>query len=192
MFAIHTPRLVIRNFQSSDEKDVDGYASDAEVVRFVEWGPNDKKQTRQFVRSAIDSARERQRRIYELAIVDQQSARVIGGCGLHVHASTEFAMMGYVLHRDFWRRGLTSEAARALLQFGFEKLDLHRIYATCDVENTGSYGVMEKCAMRREGHFIQDFKVKGRWRDTYLYAILSSEWMERRSELAIVLEYKSQ
>lgn len=190
MFSIQTPRLLLRNFQPPDEKDVEVYASDPEVVRYMEWGPNDKKQTRQFVRSTIDAAREKPRRIFELAMVEPQSQRVIGGCGLHLHASDEFAMMGYVLSREFWQRGFTSEAARALLQFGFERLELHRIYATCDVDNTGSFKVMEKCGMRREGHFLQDRKIKGRWRDTYVYAILSSEWKERRDELANVLAYK--
>ena len=72
--------------------------------------------------------------------------------------------------------GVVTEAARALLGAGFRHLDLHRVFATCDVRNTGSYAVMEKLGMRREGRLRRDRQVKGAWRDTYLYAILAEEF----------------
>ena len=58
----------------------------------------------------------------------------------------------------------------------FKTLNLHRVIATCDVRNTGSFGVMEKLGMRREGALRQDRQIKGAWRDTYLYAVLAEEW----------------
>jgi RimJ/RimL family protein N-acetyltransferase len=54
---------------------------------------------------------------------------------------------------------------------------LHRIFATCDVRNAASFGLMEKLGMRREGCFTQDRQIKGEWRDTYLYAALASDWI---------------
>jgi RimJ/RimL family protein N-acetyltransferase len=52
---------------------------------------------------------------------------------------------------------------------------VHRVWATCDVRNTGSFGVMEKLGMRREAHFQQDRFIRGAWHDSYLYAILAEE-----------------
>jgi RimJ/RimL family protein N-acetyltransferase len=103
--------------------------------------------------------------------------RVIGSIRLWViDEDNRTAEIGYALHKDYWRQGLTSEAARALIRVGFETLGLHRIIAICDARNRGSWSVMRKLGMRREGRFRQDKQVKGAWRDTYSYALLAEEW----------------
>jgi [ribosomal protein S5]-alanine N-acetyltransferase len=61
--------------------------------------------------------------------------------------------IGWVFNPKYCNKGYASEAAYALLKYGFEELKLHRIIATCQPENTGSYRVMEKIGMRREGYF---------------------------------------
>ena len=76
------------------------------------------------------------------------------------------------------KQGLGTELAHELIRFGFEELKLHRIYAHCDSENYGSYRVMERNGMRKEGRFIKNCKIKGEWRDEFLYAILEEEWKE--------------
>jgi RimJ/RimL family protein N-acetyltransferase len=63
--------------------------------------------------------------------------------------------------------------------FGFETLALHRISATCDVDNVASARVLEKLGMKREGHIRHTARRKGEWRDSYLYAILEPEWHGR-------------
>ena len=68
------------------------------------------------------------------------------------------------------------QAARGLLAFGFETLGLHRIAATCDTGNVGSARVLEKIGMRREALFREDSLLRGRWRDSFLYAVLEHEW----------------
>ena len=82
----------------------------------------------------------------------------------------------YILNRDFWGQGYGTETATALLRFGFEQLDLHRIVATCDRYNIGSAGVLEKVGMRGEGHFLEHKWEKGKWCDSYYFAMLLSEW----------------
>ncbi len=84
--------------------------------------------------------------------------------------------IGYILNRDFWGQGYATELAQALIAFGFEKLGLHRIYATCDIENKASAHVMEKIGMQREGR-LREHRLQGKnWRDQYVYAILDREW----------------
>ena len=61
--------------------------------------------------------------------------------------------IGYILNRRYWNQGYMTEAARKVVSFGFEQLGLHRIIATCDPANIGSYRVMEKIGMQREGLF---------------------------------------
>jgi len=67
-----------------------------------------------------------------------------------------------------------------MVDWGFERLGLHRIWAICDIRNVGSRRVLEKIGMSREAHLREHLWVKGRWRDSYLYAILEQEWAGRR------------
>jgi ribosomal-protein-alanine N-acetyltransferase len=55
-------------------------------------------------------------------------------------------------------------------------LAVHRLLASCDTRNHGSYRVMEKLGMRREALFRKDEMLRGEWRDSYRYAILEEEW----------------
>jgi ribosomal-protein-alanine N-acetyltransferase len=70
----------------------------------------------------------------------------------------------------------TPEAARAMLDFGFRTLGLHRIMAYCAAENTASAHVLEKLGMAREGCLRESWRIKGRWHDSLMYAILEHEW----------------
>jgi len=76
---------------------------------------------------------------------------------------------------EYWSRGIGTEAAGALIRFGFEKLGLHRIIAKCDPMNMASWRVMEKTGMRREGRLRENVKIRGEWRDSLLYSILEHE-----------------
>lgn len=177
---LRTPRLILRELDERDWAQVHEYATNLDVVRYMEWGPNSEQETKNFIRMAIDLRRKKPRRHFEFAIVDNESSRLIGGCGLTIVDKDALqAAMGYVLHCDFWRRGIGSEAASALMRFGFSELKLHRIFATCDEDNVGSAGVMRKCGMRHEGRFVEERLVKGRWRNTLLYSILEREWQEQ-------------
>lgn len=168
---------MLREFVHADWESVQVYSSDPEVAKYVEWGPNTPSETKNFVRRAIDLSKDRPRQAFELAVTMTSTGTVVGGCGLTITLPKfKTAAIGYVFNRDYWGQGVASEAARALLKFGFDELGLHRIYATCDSRNVGSARVMEKCGMRFEGEFKADMQIKGTWRDTKLYAILEDEW----------------
>ena len=86
------------------------------------------------------------------------------------------ADLGYELDPRYWENGYATEAARALLAFGFQELGLHRIWAQCIAENVASAHVLEKIGMQQEGHLRQNEWMQGRWWDTLLYAILETEY----------------
>jgi [ribosomal protein S5]-alanine N-acetyltransferase len=172
-----TPRLVLRETDLDDARAIQEYAGDIEVVRHLDWGPSTLEDTEQFLATASAAREASPRAAYHLAIVLKASDRLIGGCRIEirspVHASGD---LGYVLARHAWGRGYATEATRALLEFGFERLRLHRIWATCDVENDASARVLEKVGMRREGQLRQNVRRRDEWRSSYLYAILEPEW----------------
>lgn len=176
MTELETERLVLREFTKSDWKAVHEYAGDPQVVRFLEWGPNNTDETVAFLEGTIACQKERPRRIYEFAITLKSTGKLIGACGIRVHIEdNEQADIGYCYNRQYWGQGYASEAARAVIAFGFSKLKLHRIIATCDLNNLASAAVLKKSGMRQEGHFIQERKVRGEWRDTLQFAILKDE-----------------
>ena len=82
-----------------------------------------------------------------------------------------------MLHERVRGRGYATDAARAILRYGFETLGLHRVIANCQPENVASWRVMEKLGMRREAHFRQCIhRDDGTWWDEYSYAILEEDW----------------
>ncbi|MFO7957248.1 MAG: GNAT family N-acetyltransferase [Candidatus Brocadiia bacterium] len=177
MTDLTTERLVLREFEPADWRAVQEYASDPEVVRYVTWGPNTVEETREFLKRTEDARHREPRRKYSLAVTLRRTGGLLGACGLYISRPQDLGgHIGYVLRRDAWGRGYATEAASRLLQFGFGELGLHRVFATCDVENRASAHVMEKLGMRREGRFREDVRNRGQWRDTYLYAILEGEW----------------
>jgi RimJ/RimL family protein N-acetyltransferase len=182
MEVIMAKRLMLRDFEKGDWRSVHDYASDPEVVRYVGFGPNSEEESRVFTQKAFDQQNEKPRRNFTLAIILQSQNALIGGCGIYVsNPDNREGYIGYVLNRNFWGQGYATEAAQALLGFGFNKLKLHRVFATCDANNVASAHVMEKIGMRQEGHFRENEWVKGRWRDSLLYAILDHEWARLKS-----------
>jgi RimJ/RimL family protein N-acetyltransferase len=173
---IRTDRFVLRDLEEADWQDVHRYASDPEVVRYMDWGPNTEDETEKFIQQSIASQKEQPRKSYTLAIVLKEDDELIGSCGIHVSdPNNREGWIGYCLNRHFWRQGYATETARALLRFGFDHLDLHRIFALCDPRSIASAHVLEKVGMQREGHLRERKLAKGKWHDELLYAILDYE-----------------
>lgn len=172
-----TRRLLIREFKSSDLSAIQRYASDSSVVRYMVWGPNSLDETRAHLKDKLALQRQVPRNNFDLAVILRANRKLIGSVSLRIgNVRSRAGDFGYVYGREFWGRGFGTEALKALLGFGFEQLRLHRIHATCDRRNSASVRVMEKAGMRREGLRRKDEWVKGRWRDTCIYAILEEEW----------------
>lgn len=75
--------LIVRDFEPSDLDAVHRYASDAEVARYMDWGPNSLVEAQAFLTRAEAQARENPRTQYELAVIELQSRQLVGGAGLH-------------------------------------------------------------------------------------------------------------
>lgn len=180
LVVLNTERLTLRPFTQADFQAVHAYASDPENVKYMVWGPNDEKATRNFLLEAEEKWQCDPIMQYEFAVVKKDSGTVIGGCGIYLNRSRSEAMLGWILNRHFWKQGYGTELAKELIRYGFKELNLHRIYATCNTENYGSYRVMENCGMRREAEFkknrfgrVGDQEI---WYSEYHYAILKEEW----------------
>jgi RimJ/RimL family protein N-acetyltransferase len=173
---LETPRLILREWEPSDWRAAYTYARLPEVYRFMTWGPNSPAQTRAFIRRCITLRRERSRAAFEFAVVLKDGGRLIGGCGLRIkNRDLREADLGYCLYTACWGKGYGTELAKALRDFGFHRLRMRRIWATCDVLNHRSEKVLRKIGMKKEGCFRKHMRIRGRWRSSYFYAILETD-----------------
>lgn len=175
---LYTERLRLRSLTKKDFKAVHSYASDPETVRYMTFGPNTEKDTRDFLARTVQANKFPSRKQYDFGLEKLDDERLIGACGIYLREPGQ-AEIGWVLHKDYWNKGYMTEAARELVSFTINTLEIRRIYARCDSENTGSRRVMEKCGMTREAFFRKVRKLRsepdGPWRDEFLYAILDED-----------------
>ncbi len=172
-----TKRLVLREFEEEDWQAVLAYQSHPLYLRYNPWTHRTEQDVRAFVQMFLAQREDRPRTKFQLAITLAPGGQLIGNAGIRTKTPDALeADIGYELDPSHWGRGYATEAAQALLAFGFRELKLHRVWAWCIAENTASAHVLEKIGMRQEGHLRENEWMKGRWWDTLLYAILEREW----------------
>ena len=111
------------------------------------------------------------------AIELKRDRKVIGGISIRKwNGDNRCADVGYVLSKKYWNKGIITEALKAVINFGFDELNAHRIEAHCDENNIGSYKVMEKAGMKYEGTLREKVYMKGKYVNMKFYSILKSEF----------------
>ncbi|MDP9868402.1 MULTISPECIES: GNAT family N-acetyltransferase [Streptosporangium] len=179
---IRTQRLTLRPFTPADLDPLHAFQSLPEVARYLYWEPRDLEQVRQALETKItQSALLEEGQALALAVELTATGELIGDAVLFWHSRLHRSgEIGYLFHPDHHGRGYATEAAQALLELGFDGLDLHRITGRLDGRNTASARVLERAGMRREAHLVENEMVKGEWTDEVIYAILQREWRARR------------
>ena len=178
MIQLRTARLLLREYTNEDWPSVLAYQSDARYLRYYPWSEREAATVRDWITRMIAHQSHRPRDVFQLAItLAEEDGRLIGSCGVRVNDRVRReGNIGYELNPEYWRHGYATEAARAMLSYGFDHLGLHRIWAELNAENVASAHVLEKVGMQREGHFREQDYFKGRWWDGQRYAILDREW----------------
>lgn len=129
-----------------------------------------------FLAARETEAHEQPRVQYQLGIVWHETGELVGAARLGISSPVHRGGdIGYGVRRDLWGRGIASEAAALLVDFGFRTLGLHRISAVHHPDNVASGRVMQKIGMRFEGRFRDHMYAQGKWRDSLAYAILEEE-----------------
>ena len=178
---IETQRLIIRPFDQRDLPDHLEYASDPEVARYEYWEPRTMEQLAEEFRQTQDIAPGTEAHWLELAIELTAEHKVIGSVAIKVLSRQHrLGEAGWIVNPRYQGHGYATEAANAVLRFGFEELDLFWIVSFCDVRNAPSYRLMERLGMHRLAHLKRNKFAKGEWRDEFVYSILATEWRAAR------------
>ncbi|MGD6941450.1 GNAT family N-acetyltransferase [Cytobacillus gottheilii] len=167
---IKTSRLLIRHFDLKDWQAVYEYTSDRQVMKYIPEGVF----TEEDVKAFINKNTAAEAKYFPVVLIEKDL--LIGHMVFHQYFGEHTYEIGWVFNPKYYSKGYASEAAKALLDYGFGKMKLHRMIATCQPENIASYRVMEKIGMRREGHFKKCIPNGSEWWDEYYYAVLAEEW----------------
>ncbi len=173
---LETPRLLLRPFRLEDAPTVQLLAGAHEIaaVTLNIPYPYEDGMAETFIASLEASWQEGSGATFAIAL--RTSGDLVGCIGLGVKKRFEHAELGYWIGVPFWGEGYATEAGRAVLEFGFQNLKLHRIYAAHFVENGASGRVQEKIGMKYEGRFREHYCRWGQWHDADFRGILASEW----------------
>jgi ribosomal-protein-alanine N-acetyltransferase len=152
------------------------YASNEEVSKYVIWNAHKTlSDTKDFVDFVLNKYENKQ--VAPWGIEYKENGKFIGTIDfVWWQSAHKIAEIGYVISNDYWGKGLTTEAAKEVVKFGFEKMDLVRIQARCLVENLGSQRVMEKAGMTFEGILRKGIYIKDKHQDLKMYSILKEEF----------------
>lgn len=178
-----TERLLLRDFEPTDWPAVLAYQKDPLYLRYYEWTERTPEAVQEFVGRFIARQQEKPRTKFQFAIILRSSGELIGNCGIRKEsAEAHEADMGFELSPRHWGQGYATEAARAVLEFGFTSLGLHRVWAECVADNVGSARVLTKLGMQLEGRLREKEYFKGRRWDRLLFAVLQPEWGASNAE----------
>jgi [ribosomal protein S5]-alanine N-acetyltransferase len=172
-----TERLLLRDFTGAEWPEVLAYQRDPRYLRFYPWTERSEADVQAFVERFVGWQQETPRIRFQLAITLPDTGEVIGNVGVRRSSMEDRAGdMGFELSPEHWGRGYATEAAAAMLGFGFTTMGLHRIGADCIADNEASARVLERVGMRREGRLREAEHYKDRWWDVLMYGILEREW----------------
>lgn len=177
-----TERFLVRHLEEADAPALFDIFSDPEVTRYWSSPPlADREAARELLRQIQDFFQSRT--LLQWGIAQRSTGRVIGTCTLAwLDAQNRRADLGFAVARQQWGEGVASEAVPAVLRFGFQALNLHRVEADVDPRNLASVRVLERLGFQREGFLRERYLLNGEAQDAWFYGLLRSEWRGGEAE----------
>lgn len=149
------------------------WASDDEVTKYMTWPTHTNVEISQLVVNDWVSSYNKDD-FYQWAIVFE--GQVIGSISVvQMDDNVHKAHVGYCIGRNWWRKGIMSEALKAVMDYLFDEVGMNRIEACHDLNNPNSGGVMIKCGMKYEGTLRQSGWNNQGVCDEAFYALLKAE-----------------
>jgi len=142
---IELDRIILRPITMEDCNDLFEYANDNEVSKYLPWTPHkDIEESKNVIRRFLEKPINKNLYVSP-AIVYKENNKMIGVCEfVKIDWETLTGSIGYVINRDYWGRGIMTEACGAIIRLGFEYLELEKIVISHLKGNIGSKRVIEK------------------------------------------------
>lgn len=173
---LRTERLRLRHPRATDADDVFSIFGDVQAMRYWSHEPLESLDAAREYLDGIDSGFA-DRTFFQWAITTPEADRLIGTVTLGSwHRTNRHAEIGFVLHPAQWGKGFAFEAVRAVLRFGFEQMDLHRVEAEIDPRNAASARLLERLGFAHEGLLRERWYLYDEWCDSALYGLLRRDF----------------
>jgi ribosomal-protein-alanine N-acetyltransferase len=176
---LKTNRLVLRPLSEDDAQSIYENVKENDIakwlIRLPQPYPSDG--AIKFIRKSEENMKKGMS--YELAVRLKSNNELIGVMSFcEVDKKNKNAEIGYWVTKKYWNMGYATEAGKRLLEFGYNVLNLERIFAKCVPENAPSKKVLEKIGMKYEGNFRHEFFREGKFIDMMYFGIIREDWKE--------------
>lgn len=171
---IETPRLILREHSLSDTENLFSLRTNPEVMRYIDRErPKDRRDIEVFIRNFREGYVAKKHIAWAFALKEKPE-EMIGSMGFWRCDFPNFrAEIGYMLHPDYWRQGIVSEAMVACLNFGFETLKLHTVMANINPLNDASRQILTKHGFVKEAYIKEDYYFNGAFLDSEIYGLIN-------------------
>lgn len=173
---LETDRLLLKKILPENAEDMYEYSSDSEVTKYLTWSCHSSvKETERYIK--LLQRKYTQGVFTDWGLIHKESGKFIGTCGFtSFDYQNNTAEIGYVLARPYWGMGLAAEAARCVMEFGFENFGLDGYCAKCMEGNDASMRVMQKVSMSFEGIYKNGMFIKGAYKTIIVYNVTREKY----------------
>ncbi|MDI6738243.1 MAG: GNAT family protein [Nanoarchaeota archaeon] len=173
MLRIGTDKTILRTLKKSDAPQICGNIS-KEVVRWLPDIPYPYKikDANLYIKRAIVNLENKNG--YGFGILF--GGKIVGTVSLMEVDKHKKARLAYLLNKDYWKKGIMTEAVKLVILFGFQKLKLNKIYTGVIPENKDSYYLLKKLKFKEDGKNRKHLFIRGRFYDEIIMSLLKSEY----------------
>ncbi|MDT8860295.1 GNAT family N-acetyltransferase [Alkalihalobacillus sp. MEB130] len=182
MKKLQTERLFLRPITTHDSVRIEELAGDFDVAKSTLNIPHPYPEgsSIQFIESILSA--ERNNNIIMFGITEKELNLLIGLINLNLSKSYNRGELAYWVGKQYWGRGYGTEATKALLEYGFNYLNLNKIFAASFTSNPGSWRILEKVGLKYEGTLRQHVARFGQFYDLAYYGLLKEEFDKESSD----------
>ena len=173
---IETERMLFRQIQPADAPQLLELRSSEVVMQYID---KERLKTLEEIAALIERIVNDSKNgdgITWGVYLKEQPEILIGSIGLWRIIKPHYrAEIGYMIHPDFWGKGLMKEAVRRVIDFGFNDIKLHSIEAHINPSNAASAALLESTGFVREAYFKEDYFFRGKFLDSAIYSLLNKK-----------------
>lgn len=173
---LQTERLDLVRHHISHASDMFALRTDSEVMQYLDiHPPKSITDIESKIQENIQNFDDKLGITWIIKIKDSNEA--IGYMGFwRIDKHNNRGELGYALKKKYWKKGIASEVAKSLINFGFTTMKLHTIKANTNPLNLGSQALLSKLGFIQEAHFRQDYYFDGKYLDSSIYGLIKEDW----------------
>lgn len=174
---LETERLTLQLHQESDVDDLFILRSDPDVMAYMD---KPVAKDKSIVLERIKEIRQdfKDQKGINWTIKFKNSSEAIGYmCLWRIDHKNHRVEIGYALKKEYWKQGISQEAAKKVIDFAFHNLKAHSVMANINPDNKGSEGLLVKLGFKQEAYFREDFLFEGKFLDSAIFSLLVSDWV---------------